>query len=159
VRLAVEPLGLPFDRVPIRCRDGKKSTKPPPPSQDFVLIRITSQAGKYATRELKGRPVDRRTDSSNGLDALMDPVENLGKADIAIVFQFVSETLGTEEWAPFSVDTVAGPYMRSDVTIRSNGSGCHSNHSRTGQRKDEYSKYCMAMGTLAGRQNVHGVLK
>ena len=41
-----------------------------------------------------------------------------GRADIAIVFQFVSETLGTEEWTPLSVDTVAGPHIGSDVTIR-----------------------------------------
>ena len=41
-----------------------------------------------------------------------------GRADIAIVFRFVSETLGTEEWTPLSVDTVAGPHIGSDVTIR-----------------------------------------
>ena len=41
-----------------------------------------------------------------------------GRADIAIVFQFVSETLGSEEWTPLSVDTVAGPHIGSDVTIR-----------------------------------------
>ena len=40
------------------------------------------------------------------------------RADIAIVFQFVSETLGTEERTPLSVDTVAGPHIGSDVTIR-----------------------------------------
>jgi len=33
---------------------GKKSTKPPPPPQDYVLIRITNRLGKYATRGLRG---------------------------------------------------------------------------------------------------------
>jgi len=32
----------------------KKSTKPPPASQDYVLIRITNSPDKYATRGLKG---------------------------------------------------------------------------------------------------------
>jgi hypothetical protein len=41
-----------------------------------------------------------------------------GRADIAIVFRFVSETLGAEEWTPLSVDTVAGPHIGGDVTIR-----------------------------------------
>jgi transposase len=40
------------------------------------------------------------------------------RADIAIVFRFVRETLGTKIWAPLSVDTVAGPHIGSDVTIR-----------------------------------------
>jgi hypothetical protein len=35
-----------------------------------------------------------------------------GRADIAIVFRFVSETVGTEEWAVLAVDTVAGPHIR-----------------------------------------------
>src|ERR1035438_9495660 len=41
-----------------------------------------------------------------------------GRADIAIVFRLVSETLGTEEWTPLSVDAVAGSHIRSDVPIR-----------------------------------------
>src|SRR5713101_3549089 len=46
-------------------------------------------------------------------------VHNLtGRADIAIVFRFVSETLGSEEWTPLSVDTVAGSHIRSDAPIR-----------------------------------------
>jgi hypothetical protein len=32
----------------------KKPAKPAPPPQDFVLIRITNQAGKYATLSGKG---------------------------------------------------------------------------------------------------------
>ena len=40
-----------------------------------------------------------------------------GRADIAIVFRFVSETLGTEEWTPLSVDTVADPHI--GVMLRS----------------------------------------
>ena len=35
-------------------RWGKKPAKPAPPPQDFVLIRITNQAGKYATLSGKG---------------------------------------------------------------------------------------------------------
>ena len=41
-----------------------------------------------------------------------------GRADIAIVFRFVSETLGSEEWTPLSVNTVTGPHIGSDVAIR-----------------------------------------
>ena len=41
-----------------------------------------------------------------------------GRADIAIVLWLVSETLGTEEWTPLSVNTVAGPHIGSDVAIR-----------------------------------------
>jgi hypothetical protein len=41
-----------------------------------------------------------------------------GGADIAIVFRFVRETLGAKEWASLSVDTVTGPHVGSDVTIR-----------------------------------------
>ena len=41
-----------------------------------------------------------------------------GRAEIAIVFRFVSETLGSEEWTPLSVDTVAGSHVRSDAAIR-----------------------------------------
>src|SRR5579864_2907547 len=41
-----------------------------------------------------------------------------GRADIAIVFRFISETLRTEEWTPLSVDAVAGSHIGSDVTIR-----------------------------------------
>jgi hypothetical protein len=51
--------------------------------------------------------------------ALTTVVQGLtGRADIAIVLRFVSETLGSEEWTPFSVDTVAGSHIRSDVPIR-----------------------------------------
>src|ERR1700730_7691999 len=41
-----------------------------------------------------------------------------GRTDIAVVFRFVSETLGAEEWTPLSVDTVAGPHVRRDVAGR-----------------------------------------
>ena len=45
-------------------------------------------------------------------------VEELaGRADIAIVFRFVRETLGAKEWAPLSVDTVTGPHVGSDAPI------------------------------------------
>jgi hypothetical protein len=45
-------------------------------------------------------------------------VERLtGGADIAVVFRFVSETLGAKEWAPLSVDTVSGPHVGSDAPI------------------------------------------
>src|SRR5215831_4294468 len=40
------------------------------------------------------------------------------RADIAIVFRFVGETLGTEERTPLSVDTVAGAHIGRDVAIR-----------------------------------------
>ena len=33
------------------------------------------------------------------------------------MFRFVSERLGTEEWAPLSVDTVARPHVGSDAAI------------------------------------------
>jgi hypothetical protein len=46
-------------------------------------------------------------------------VEELAsRTDIAIVFRFVSEALGSEEWTPLSVDTVAGPHIGSDASIR-----------------------------------------
>jgi hypothetical protein len=41
-----------------------------------------------------------------------------GRAEIAILFRFISETLGAEEWTPLSVDTVAGSHVRGDVPIR-----------------------------------------
>src|ERR1700690_2979382 len=41
-----------------------------------------------------------------------------GRADIAIVFRFVSETLGAEKWTPLSADTVTGPHVGSDAPIR-----------------------------------------
>jgi hypothetical protein len=41
-----------------------------------------------------------------------------GRADIAIVFRLVSETVGTEEWTSLSVDTLTGSHIGSDVTIR-----------------------------------------
>ena len=41
-----------------------------------------------------------------------------GRTDIAIVFRLIGEPLGTKEWTPLSVDTVAGPHIGSDVTIR-----------------------------------------
>ena len=45
-------------------------------------------------------------------------VERLtGGADIAIVFRFVGETLGAKEWAPLSMDTVAGAHVGSDAAI------------------------------------------
>jgi|HubBroStandDraft_1064217.scaffolds.fasta_scaffold00503_3 hypothetical protein len=45
-------------------------------------------------------------------------VEGLtGRADIAIVFWFVGETLGAKEWAPLAVDTVTGPHVGSDAPI------------------------------------------
>src|ERR1700719_3503846 len=40
------------------------------------------------------------------------------RTEIAIVFRFISETRGTEEWTPLSVDTVAGPHIRRDAAIR-----------------------------------------
>ena len=40
-----------------------------------------------------------------------------GRTDIAIVFRFVRETLGTEERTPLSVDTVTGPHVGSDAPI------------------------------------------
>jgi len=40
------------------------------------------------------------------------------RTDIAIVFLFVGETLGTEERAVLSVDTVTSPHIRSDAAIR-----------------------------------------
>src|SRR5258708_38648905 len=40
------------------------------------------------------------------------------RADVAIVFRFVTETLGTEEWTPLSVDTIAGPHIGRAVPIR-----------------------------------------
>jgi hypothetical protein len=39
------------------------------------------------------------------------------RADIAIVFRFVRETLGSEVGTPLSVDTVAGPHIGSDAAI------------------------------------------
>jgi hypothetical protein len=45
-------------------------------------------------------------------------VEELAsRTDIAIVFRFVSETLGAKEWAPLAVDTVTGPHVGSDAPI------------------------------------------
>jgi hypothetical protein len=41
-----------------------------------------------------------------------------GRTEIAIVFRFVSEMLGTKEWTPLSVDAVARAHIRSDVPIR-----------------------------------------
>src|SRR3974377_2539884 len=41
-----------------------------------------------------------------------------GRADIAIVFRFISESLGTEEWTSLSVDTVASAHIRRDVPLR-----------------------------------------
>ena len=38
--------------------------------------------------------------------------------DIAVVFRFVREALGTEVWTPLPVDAVAGPHVRGDVPIR-----------------------------------------
>src|SRR5882724_4015114 len=40
------------------------------------------------------------------------------RADIAIVFRLVSETLGTEEWTPLSVNTVTGSHIGRDAPIR-----------------------------------------
>ena len=40
-----------------------------------------------------------------------------GGTEIAIVFGLVSETLGTEERTPLSVDTVSGPHVGSDAPI------------------------------------------
>jgi len=46
-------------------------------------------------------------------------VEGLAsRTDVAIVFRFVSETLGAEEWTPLSVDTVAGPHVGGDAPVR-----------------------------------------
>jgi hypothetical protein len=39
------------------------------------------------------------------------------RADIAIMFRFISETLGSEEWTSLSVDTVASPHIRCNVPI------------------------------------------
>ena len=41
-----------------------------------------------------------------------------GGTDIAVVFGLVSKTLGSEERAPLSVDTVSGPHVGSDAAIR-----------------------------------------
>ena len=40
------------------------------------------------------------------------------RAGIAVVFRFISETLGSEEWASLSVDTVARPHIGCNVPIR-----------------------------------------
>jgi hypothetical protein len=41
------------------------------------------------------------------------------RADIAIVFWLIRETLGSEEWTPlFSVDAVADPHIGRDAPIR-----------------------------------------
>src|SRR5947209_9589024 len=45
-------------------------------------------------------------------------VEELAsRTDVAIVFRFVGETLGAEEGAPLSMDTVTGPHVGSDAPI------------------------------------------
>src|SRR5271166_2580940 len=45
-------------------------------------------------------------------------VEGLARGtDITIVFRFVSETLGAEEWTPLSVNTVAGPHVGGDAPV------------------------------------------
>jgi len=45
-------------------------------------------------------------------------VEELAsRTEVAIVFRFVGETLGAEEWAPLAVDTVTGPHVGSDAPI------------------------------------------
>jgi hypothetical protein len=45
-------------------------------------------------------------------------VEELtSRTDVAIVFRFVRETLGSKEWAPLSVDTVTGAHVGSDASI------------------------------------------
>ena len=43
--------------------------------------------------------------------------ELASRADVAIVFRFVSKTLGTEEWTPLSVNAIAGPHVGSDAPI------------------------------------------
>jgi hypothetical protein len=40
------------------------------------------------------------------------------RADIAILFWLIRETLGSEEWTPLSVDAVADPHIGRDAPIR-----------------------------------------
>jgi hypothetical protein len=86
---------------------------------------MNDQASESRTRALRSERARAtpfaRTDVSPTVIAMTFAavVQGLtGRTDIAIVLWFVSETIGTEEWTPLSVDTVTSPHIGSDVTIR-----------------------------------------
>ena len=85
---------------------------------------MDDQAAESRTRALRSERA-RATpfagpDVGPGVIAMTSATVVLGltrRADIAIVFRFISKTIGSEEWTPFSVDTIASPHVRRDVAI------------------------------------------